>query len=384
MYERGFLYRNVAGVSNNFSASTDLWSIGATLFHVATGMLPFRIDRNRSDPNTWLTMTTKKQRGVISAYQLKRDGPIIEETNLPESCLLTSSLKELICPLLGNLVESDPNARLTYSSFFSHVDSIISRKKIHVFFVNRPEITRIYLEPGSAVKDLQNSLEKFTKVSVANQILLFKDGILNEFIEDRLPDTTEDDPIFLMDSSDFEVHFDVRSHLDVKSFPNVLDIEKDIVTAKYNCSVAHSLERNITSVTRQFRLIQSFIPMLNQVIVKQLITVSKENQQISTTLQSLSNQLDMMQELSKICKSFLGLVPSKLIVQNSLQNFPADLEKSYKEVSKDFQVLKRKLETFQPAINSLLERRVEKNQLLEEWRNGYATVPVSRDFLYCI
>jgi serine/threonine protein kinase len=39
MYERAVLRRNV---EKQFNANVDLWSIGVTLYHVATGQLPFR------------------------------------------------------------------------------------------------------------------------------------------------------------------------------------------------------------------------------------------------------------------------------------------------------------------------------------------------------
>jgi TANK-binding kinase 1 len=51
MYERAVL-RKSAGKS--FKANVDLWSIGVTLFHIATGVLPFRPFGGRKNKETML------------------------------------------------------------------------------------------------------------------------------------------------------------------------------------------------------------------------------------------------------------------------------------------------------------------------------------------
>jgi len=63
MYERAVLRKPVG---KTFGATVDLWSIGVTLYHVATGNLPFRPFGGRRNKDTMFFITTKKASGVIS------------------------------------------------------------------------------------------------------------------------------------------------------------------------------------------------------------------------------------------------------------------------------------------------------------------------------
>jgi serine/threonine protein kinase len=74
MYERAVLRRDN---KKQFGANVDLWSIGVTLYHVATGHLPFRpFGGPRKNKELMHEMTTKKESGVLSGIQHKEDGPI--------------------------------------------------------------------------------------------------------------------------------------------------------------------------------------------------------------------------------------------------------------------------------------------------------------------
>ena len=86
MYERAVLRKPVG---KTFGATVDLWSIGVTLYHVATGNLPFRPFGGRRNKETMYYITTKKASGVISGVQTAENGPIQWSRELPNSCLLS-------------------------------------------------------------------------------------------------------------------------------------------------------------------------------------------------------------------------------------------------------------------------------------------------------
>ena len=86
MYERAVLRKPVG---KTFGATVDLWSIGVTLFHVATGQLPFRPFGGRRNKETMYYITTEKASGVISGVQTSENGPIEWSRTLPEGCPLS-------------------------------------------------------------------------------------------------------------------------------------------------------------------------------------------------------------------------------------------------------------------------------------------------------
>ena len=62
---------------------------GVTLFHVATGLLPFRPYGGRRNKETMYRITTEKQPGVISGVQTSDNGPIDWSKDLPVTCQLS-------------------------------------------------------------------------------------------------------------------------------------------------------------------------------------------------------------------------------------------------------------------------------------------------------
>ncbi|EEC12865.1 serine/threonine protein kinase, putative, partial [Ixodes scapularis] len=142
MYERAVLKKS-AGKS--FGATVDLWSIGVTLYHVATGNLPFRAYGGRRNRDTMFCITSKKESGVISGVQNSENGPIEWSKELPRSCLLSPGLRDKIVPLLAGLLECDDSKMWTFEQFFDSVTELLRCRLLHVFYINEGRELHAYL-----------------------------------------------------------------------------------------------------------------------------------------------------------------------------------------------------------------------------------------------
>ncbi|VVD00281.1 unnamed protein product [Leptidea sinapis] len=141
MYERAVLRKPVG---KSFGATVDLWSIGVTLYHVATGQLPFRPYGGRRNKDTMFFITTKKASGVISGTQTTENGPIDWSRELPSHCQLSAGLKKLVTPLLAGLLEVNPHRIWSFEMFFSEVQTITSTKAVYIFHVNTASSIKSY------------------------------------------------------------------------------------------------------------------------------------------------------------------------------------------------------------------------------------------------
>ena len=187
MYERAVLRKPVG---KTFGATVDLWSIGVTLYHVATGNLPFRPFGGRRNKETMYYITTKKASGVISGVQTSENGPIQWSRELPNTCLLSGGIKKQIAPLLAGLLEVNTQKMWTFDKFFSEVTKILNKKKVHVFFVNKLTELRVYLDKEEKLEDLQLLLTEQSGVDPAHQILLYDKCFLSHHVDNNTPGTS--------------------------------------------------------------------------------------------------------------------------------------------------------------------------------------------------
>ncbi|CAH4028987.1 serine/threonine-protein kinase TBK1 [Pieris brassicae] len=257
MYERAVLRKPVG---KSFGATVDLWSIGVTLYHVATGQLPFRPFGGRRNKETMFFITTKKASGVISGTQTTDNGPIEWSRELPPHCQLSTGLKKLVTPLLAGLLEVDPHRIWTFERFFSEVQTVTSTKPVHIFHVNKACVIKVFLKPEEKFEHLQTYICEQTSVVAETQILLYQEKlILNEIDENtpgkNYPDTTDNDPLMLFNKNDNYVNMPQEPEAPkFPAFPTIISVENDATQAKTACSVGHVIKRRVEDLCRASQL----------------------------------------------------------------------------------------------------------------------------------
>lgn len=277
MYERAVLRKSV---TKTFTANVDLWSIGVTLFHVATGNLPFRPFGGRKNKETMHLITTKKASGVISGCQTAEDGPIDWSHNLPPHCQLSAGMKMHVTPLLAGLLEENQNRMWSFDRFFKEVTKILDKKVLHVFYINKSMSIEIFMGMDEPLFNLKEHIRLQTEVQPESQILL----IGNEELEAKVganstvrgyPLTGTEQPIFLYSTDNNNVT--VPMELELPKFPifsNTVSVENDANLAKVGCSVGHECKRRVENYSRMDSLmkigVQQFIEMLRVNLCKLL------------------------------------------------------------------------------------------------------------------
>ncbi|XP_053391293.1 serine/threonine-protein kinase TBK1-like [Mercenaria mercenaria] len=143
MYERAVLR---TPDRRQFTSKVDLWSVGVTFFHVATGQLPFKPYGGRRNRQKMFEITRHKESGVIMGVQHTEGGNIEWSKELPKTCRLSDGLKLLITPIFARLLESDPAKVWNFDACFREIDSIIKKKVINVFSPHTWNSLKIYIK----------------------------------------------------------------------------------------------------------------------------------------------------------------------------------------------------------------------------------------------
>ncbi|XP_071511111.1 serine/threonine-protein kinase TBK1-like isoform X1 [Diadema antillarum] len=198
LYERAVLGKKT---QMQFTAQTDLWSLGVTFYHTATGSLPFKAYGGRSNREVMHKITTTKKSGMISGIQESPNGPIIWSEELPKKCHLSPQMRIIVTTLLANTMECDMSKMWSFERFFDEVQKVMKMRVIDVFIAHTCELHKIYVSPSKDTAYFQQQVAHLTGIQPDTQSLLWEMVVFDPrkcFKCEDLPETTPDNPMILL------------------------------------------------------------------------------------------------------------------------------------------------------------------------------------------
>uniref|UniRef100_A0A667YLW2 TANK-binding kinase 1 n=1 Tax=Myripristis murdjan TaxID=586833 RepID=A0A667YLW2_9TELE len=208
MYERAVLRKDH---QKKYGATVDLWSIGVTFYHAATGSLPFRpFEGPRRNKEVMYKIITEKPSGTISGQQKFENGKIEWSTEMPVSCSLSKGLQSLLTPVLANILEADQEKCWGFDQFFAETSDILHRTVVYVFSLQQATLHHVYIHEYNTATLFQELLSRRTSIPPHNQELLYEGRrlVLDSNRQAKsFPRTSRDNPIMLVSRESVTTQF---------------------------------------------------------------------------------------------------------------------------------------------------------------------------------
>ena len=134
----------------------------------------------------------------------------------------------------------------SFDRFFTEVTRILSKKKMHIFFVNRLSEHRVYLDKEERLENFQLLLHEQTEVEASQQILLLQEHLLGHHVDPAtpgtsFPDSTLANPIVLCSKENNNVGLGIDKEVPAfPALPNLVSVENDATLAKSACAVGYA------------------------------------------------------------------------------------------------------------------------------------------------
>ncbi|XP_052779106.1 serine/threonine-protein kinase TBK1-like isoform X2 [Mya arenaria] len=236
------------GKARQFDAAADLWSLGATLYHAATGRVPFQPHQGRSNKLVMFEMIAKKPFGVIGVEQKSDGGDLIWITELPNQ-RYSRWLRDALTDILKRLMEGDPTKAMTFDAFFNAADDILSRHIVFFFSTTSARHFRLYMQQDSVFADIQHEVKVETNIPPKDQLIHYEGCLLRDVVGEMdplctYPKMSEETPLVMIRSTAVdqcvmpdEVKFWYNDPLfeNIPSFYQSTNMEYDLRVAKTIC-----------------------------------------------------------------------------------------------------------------------------------------------------
>uniref|UniRef100_A0A8C4GDR2 Inhibitor of nuclear factor kappa B kinase subunit epsilon n=1 Tax=Dicentrarchus labrax TaxID=13489 RepID=A0A8C4GDR2_DICLA len=309
MYERAVLRKPH---QKSYGVSVDLWSIGVTFYHAATGSLPFTpYGGPRRNKPTMYKITTEKPMGAIAGIQQVADGPIEWSYKLPHSCQLSQGLAVQLVPVLAGILEADQERCWGFDQFFTATTDILQRQPVHLFSLQQAKAHCIYIHHYNTVSIFFEEVASQTGIGVQLQHLLYLGHNLpleGNMKVVNLPSTSPAQPLILLSyGPEANTSLPFRE-LETPVIPSRFDVMADYNFSKIIVGVVHQYLRTVQLLhTHRELLLQgyySYMMRLRRDVWLLSLQVHEHLPIYAAGIQEFQNRLDHLQiEQAKLAET---------------------------------------------------------------------------------
>ncbi|NXI60585.1 TBK1 kinase, partial [Chloroceryle aenea] len=343
MYERAVLRKEH---QKKYGATVDLWSIGVTFYHAATGSLPFRpFEGPRRNKEVMYKIITGKPSGAISGIQKAENGPIEWSWEMPVSCSLSKGLQVLLTPVLANILEADQEKCWGFDQFFAETSDILHRIIIHIFSLQQMTLHKVYIHSYNTAAIFHELVYKQTKIPSQNQELIYEGRRLvlePGRLAQHFPRTAEENPIFIVSREAVNIVGLIYEEVLLPKVHQRYDLDGDASMAKavtgivcYACRVASSLLLYQELMRKGIRWLTEIIKDdYNEMVHKKTKVVIRldfcnrnieKAEKVYENLMQINLEASEVDEISEIHTKLLRLSSSQGTIETSLQDIKTKL-----------------------------------------------------------